>query len=220
MKILFDFLPILLFFGTFKFAERDAQAAADFATEHFGFLVSGGVVGPTEGPVLLATLVVIVATLAQIAFMLARGKKIDLMLWVSLALVTVLGGATVWFHNETFIKWKPSVLYWAMALAFWISQAVFGKNLLNTLMGGQLDLPAPVWRTLNRAWIGFFTLMGVLNLYIAYSFSTDVWVNFKLFGSLGLMLLFTLAQGIYLSRHLKPAESAAKGAAETGPGTP
>lgn len=217
MKLLLDFLPIVLFFGTFKFAERNAQAAADFATSHFGFLVSGGVVGPTEGPVLLATLVVIVATLAQIAFMLARGKKIDAMLWISLALVTVLGGATVWFHNETFIKWKPSVLYWAMALSFWVSQVFFRKNLLHTLMGGQLDLPESVWRTLTRAWFGFFGLMGILNLYVAYSFSTGTWVNFKLFGSLGLMLLFTLAQGVYLSRHLKAAED---GAAETGSGAP
>jgi intracellular septation protein len=209
MKILLDFLPILLFFGTFKFTERNAQASADFATEHFGFLVSGGVVGPTEGPVLLATLVVIVATLAQIAFMLARGKKIDLMLWISLALVTVLGGATVWFHNETFIKWKPSVLYWAMGLSFLISQWVFRKNLLHTLMGGQLELPPDVWQRLNLAWVAFFGLMGVLNLYVAYSFSTDTWVNFKLFGGLGLMLLFTLAQGLYLSRHIQPAESPA-----------
>ncbi|MBK6864456.1 MAG: septation protein A [Ideonella sp.] len=206
MKILFDFLPILLFFGTFKFAEADAQASADFATRHFGFLVNGGVVGPTEGPVLLATLVVIVATLAQIGFLLARGRKVDLMLWVSLALVVVLGGATVWFHNETFIKWKPSMLYWAMGLAFWISQAVFRKNLLQALMGEQLELPAAVWQRLNFAWIAFFAMMGLLNLYVAYSFSTAVWVNFKLFGGLGLMLLFTLAQGVYLSRHIKPAE--------------
>ncbi|HRI17826.1 MAG TPA: septation protein A, partial [Burkholderiaceae bacterium] len=196
------------FFGTFKFAERDAQAAADFATRHFGFLVNGGVVGPTEGPVLLATLVVIVATLAQIGYLVARGRKVDLMLWVSLTLVVVLGGATVWFHNETFIKWKPSMLYWAMGLAFWISQAVFRKNLLRTLMGDQLDLPAGIWQRLNFAWIAFFGLMGLLNLYVAYSFSTDTWVNFKLFGGLGLMLLFTLAQGVYLSRHLKHEDEA------------
>ena len=206
MKILLDFLPILLFFGTFKFAERDAQAAADFATRHFGFLVNGGVVGPTEGPVLLATLVVIVATAAQIGMLILRGRKVDLMLWISLALVVVLGGATVWFHNETFIKWKPSMLYWAMGLAFWISQAVFRKNLLQALMGEQLELPAAVWQRLNFAWIAFFAMMGLLNLYVAYSFSTAVWVNFKLFGGLGLMLLFTLAQGVYLSRHIKPAE--------------
>ena len=209
MKILFDFLPILLFFGTFKFAERDAQAAADFASRHFGFLVEGGVVGPNEGPVLLATLVVIVATLAQIGWLVARGRKVDLMLWVSLALVVVLGGATVWFHNETFIKWKPSLLYWAMGLAFWISQAVFRKNLLRTLMGEQLVLPATVWQRLNFAWIAFFGLMGLLNLYVAYSFSTAAWVNFKLFGGLGLMLLFTLAQGLYLSRYLEPEDGAA-----------
>jgi intracellular septation protein len=211
MKILFDFLPILLFFGTFKFTEHDAQGAADFATRHFGFLVSGGVVGPTEGPVLLATLVVIVATLLQIGFLLVRGRKIDLMLWISLALVTVLGGATVWFHNETFIKWKPSVLYWAMAASFWISQLVFRKNLLQTLIGEQMHLPAEIWQRLNRAWIAFFGLMGVLNLFVAYSFSTAAWVNFKLFGALGLMLLFTLAQGVYLSRHIKPVEPAPAG---------
>ncbi len=215
MKILLDFLPILLFFGTFKFAERDAQGAADFATQHFGFLVSGGVVGPVEGPVLLATLVVIAATMVQIAYLMARGRKIDLMLWISLGLVTVLGGATVWFHNETFIKWKPSVLYWAMAMSFWVSQFVFRKNLLQTLIGEQLELPAAIWQRLNWAWIAFFGVMGLLNLAVAYSLSTAAWVNFKLFGGLGLMLLFTLAQGLYLSRHVKPAGDDAAAPPET-----
>ena len=204
MKILFNFLPILLFFGTFKYAEGQKEWAARFASEHFGFLVSGGVVGTSEAPVLLATLVVIIATLAQISFLLARGKKIDMMLWISLGLVVVLGGATVWFHNETFIKWKPSVLYWAMGASFWISQTFFHKNLLQALIGEQLELPAGVWQRLNFAWIAFFALMGLLNLYVAYSFSTSTWVNFKLFGGIGLMLLFTLGQGVYLSRHIKP----------------
>ena len=204
MKLLFDFLPIFLFFGAFKYAEGQPDWAASFATEHLGFLVSGGVVGATEAPVLLATVVVIVASLAQIGFLLARGKKVDMMLWVSLILVTVLGGATVWFHNETFIKWKPSVLYWCMGLAFWLGPLLFNKNLLQALMGAQLDLPAPVWQRLNMAWVAFFGLMGLLNIYIAYSFSTATWVNFKLFGGMGLMLLFTLAQGIYLTRHMKP----------------
>ena len=210
MKILFDFLPILLFFGTFKYAEGQKDWAARFASEHFGFLVSGGVVGTTEAPVLLATMVVIVATLAQIAFLLARGKKIDLMLWISLGLVVVLGGATVWFHNETFIKWKPSVLYWAMGASFWVSQTFFHKNLLQTLIGNQLELPPSVWQRLNFAWITFFALMGLLNLYVAYSFSTSAWVNFKLFGGMGLMLVFTLAQGVYLSRHIKPDAAESK----------
>ncbi len=215
MKLLLDFLPIVLFFGTFKVAEHNAQQAADFATRHFGFLVSGGVVGPGEGPVLLATLVVIVATLAQIAFLLAARRKIDLMLWISLALVTLLGGATVWFHNETFIKWKPSVLYWAMALAFWISQTVFGRNLPQAVMGEQLALPARVWQRLNLMWIGFFTAMGLLNLYVAYNYSTSAWVNFKLFGILGLMFVFILAQGLYLSRHSKPGDGSAPTPRET-----
>ena len=207
MKILLDFLPLILFFGTFKYAEGHADWAARFATDHFGFMVSGGVVGIEEAPVLLATLVVIVATTAQIAYLLARRRKVDLMLWITFVLVVVLGGATVWFHSPTFIKWKPSVLYWAMGLSFWISQALFKKNLLQTLIGAQLELPAPVWQRLNFAWIAFFGLMGLLNLYVAYSYSTSTWATFKAFGATGLMLVFMLAQGFYLNRHVQPDAS-------------
>ena len=208
MKLLFDFLPILLFFGAFKYAEGQKDWAAQFATDHLGFVVSGGIVGPNEAPVLLATVVVIVATLAQIGWLVARGRKVDMMLWVSLGLVVVLGGATIWFHSETVIKWKPSVLYWVMGLGFWISRAVFRKNLLQTLMGDQLQLPPAVWQRLNFAWIAFFGLMGLANIYVAYSFSTATWVNFKLFGGIGLMLIFTLAQGLYLSRYLQADDEA------------
>ena len=164
-KLLFDFLPIILFFGAFKVAESNKERAAAFASEHFGFLVSGGAVGAGEAPVLLATLVVIVATLAQVTFLALRGKKIDLMLWVSLGLVVVLGGATIWFHSETFIKWKPTGLYWAMGAGFAVSEWLFGKNLLRSLLGEQMQLPEPVWKRLNLAWVAFFTLMGVLNLW-------------------------------------------------------
>ena len=204
MKILFDFLPILLFFGAFKYAEGQKDWAAAYATEHLGFLVSGGVVGSGEAPVLLATVVVIVATFAQVAFLLARGKKIDLMLWVSFALVSVMGGATIWFHSETFIKWKPTALYWFMAGSLLVSQTVFRKNLLHMLLGDKVDLPGAVWLRLGLAWIGFFAAMGVLNLYVAFNFETATWVNFKLFGGMGLMLAFVLAQGLYLSRHMQP----------------
>ena len=162
---------------------------------------------------LLATVVVIVATVVQIGTLLAQRKKIDMMLWITFVLVVVLGGATVWFHNATFIKWKPSVLYWAMGLAFWISQTFFRKNLLQTMMGQQLELPAPVWQRLNVAWIAFFAMMGLLNLYVAYSFSTSTWASFKAFGATGLMLVFMLAQGVYLSRHIKPEHDAAPSAA-------
>ena len=208
MKILLDFLPIILFFATFKYAEGNKQWAADFATQHLGFLVAGGKVGPNEGPVMLATIVVIIATLTQVAFLKLRGKKIDFMLWLSLVLVVVLGGLTVWFHNETFIKWKPSVLYWAMGTSFWLSQALLGRNLLPLLLGEQMQLPDMVWRRLNFAWIGFFGLMGLLNLWVAYSFATDVWVSFKLFGGIGLMLAFTVAQGLYLSKYLEDEPAA------------
>ena len=208
MKLLFDFLPILLFFGMFKYAEAHKDWAAAFATEHFGFIVSGGVVGADEAPVLLATVVVIFATLAQIAYLLSRGKKVDTMLWVSLALVVVLGGATVWFHNEEFIKWKPTVLYWAMALGLWVSAALFGKNLPRQMLGAHLRVPDPLWARVNWTWIVFFVMMGVLNRYVATQYSTASWVNFKLFGSMGLMFVFVLAQGLYLSRYAEPDEGA------------
>jgi intracellular septation protein len=209
MKLLFDFLPIILFFAAFKVADANKEAAAAFATSHFGFLVSGGIVGPGEAPVLLATLVVIGATLAQVAFLAMRGKKIDLMLWISLALVVVMGGLTVWLHNETFIKWKPTLLYWVMASVFALAPLLFGRNVLKLLLGEQLQLPDAVWKRLNLAWVTFFAVMGALNLWVAFNFETATWVNFKLFGSIGLMFVFTIAQGLYLSRYL-PDETANK----------
>jgi intracellular septation protein len=210
MKLLLDFLPILLFFGAFKYAEGHKDWAAAFATEHLGFVVSGGVVGAGEAPVLLATVVVVIATLAQVVWLKACGKKVDMMLWVSLALVTVLGGLTVWLHSETFIKWKPTGLYWAMGVGFLVSQLLFGCNLLKRMLGEQLQLPEPVWARLSLAWVAFFAAMGMLNLWVAYYFSTDTWVNFKLFGGIGLMLLFTLAQGLYINKHLPEEDPAPK----------
>jgi intracellular septation protein len=206
MKLLLDFLPLILFFVAFKGAEGNPDAAAAFATQHFSFLVQGGVVGPKEAPVLLATVVVMIATLAQAALLKLRGKKIDLMLWISLGLVVILGGATVWFHNETFIKWKPTGVHWAMALTLWISQAWFRKNLIQAMLGAELRLPDAIWLRLNRAWVLFFAAMGIANLYVAYNFSTSAWANFKVFGTTGLILLFTLGQGLYMSKHLPQEE--------------
>jgi intracellular septation protein len=203
MKLLLDFLPILLFFGTYKYAEAHKDWAAVFATEHFGFMVSGGMVGEQEAPVLLSTLVVIAATALQVAWLKTRGKKIDTMLWVSLGLIVVLGGATVWFHNETFIKWKPSVLYWVMALALWASANLFGKDILRQMLGDQLKLPDPIWKRLTLLWCAFFAVMGVINILVAYNFSTDSWVNYKLFGGTGLMIAFMIGQGLYVSRHIE-----------------
>jgi intracellular septation protein len=213
MKLLLDFLPILLFFVAFKLADANKEAAAALASTHLGFMVSGGVVGPAEAPVLLATVVVVVATLAQVGILAALGRRIDMMLWVSLTLVVVMGGLTIWLHSETFIKWKPTLLYWVMGSAFALAPLLAGRNLLRMLLGEQLQLPDPVWKRLNLAWVAFFTFMGGLNLWVAYTFATDTWVNFKLFGGIGLMLLFTIAQGFYLSRHL-PDEAAAPGTPE------
>ncbi len=202
MKLLFDFLPLILFFGTYQYAKGHAAWAAAFTTEHFGFMVSGGVVGVDEGPVMLATLVVMFATLAQVGILKMLRRKVDLMLWISLFLVVTLGALTVWFHNKTFIMWKPTGVYWAMALMFWGSQAFFGKNLIQGMLGGELTLPASVWATLNRAWIVFFGCMGVLNLVVAYNFSEATWVGFKAYGSTALLVLFTLGQGLYMGKHI------------------
>ncbi len=201
MKILFDFLPIALFFGMFKYAEGQREWAAATATDWLGFMVAGGVVGPAEAPVLLATVVVVLATLAQVLWLKVQGRKVDNMLWVSLALVTLLGGATVYFHSEAFIKWKPTVLYWVMGGALLVGQLVFKKNGVQAMMGAQMTLPAEVWARVNLSWVGFFVIMGFLNLWVAYSFSTGVWVNFKLFGGLGLMLVFVLGQAVYLNKY-------------------
>ncbi|WP_027994984.1 septation protein A [Simplicispira psychrophila] len=207
MKILFDFLPIALFFGMFKYADGHKEWAASTATEWLGFMVAGGVVGMAEAPVLLATVVVIVATLAQILWIKAKGRKVDTMLWVSLALVTVLGSATIYFHSENFIKWKPTVLYWVMGGALLIGQVFFRVNLIKRLMGAQMELPESAWRAMNWGWTGFFAVMGVLNLWVAYNFDTNTWVNFKLFGGMGLMFAFVIAQALFLGRYVKDTDN-------------
>jgi intracellular septation protein len=204
MKLLLDFLPLVFFFVTYKVAGLHPDAAAAFATHWMGGLVSGGVVGPKEAPVLLGTVVVIAATLLQAIWMKANRRKIDLMLWISLALVVVLGGLTVWFHNETFIKWKPSIAFWLMGLVFWISQAFLHKNLLRSTLGAEIELSDMVWQRLNFAWVAYFGLMGLLNVWVVYSFSTDAWANFHTFGTTALSFAFILGQGFYLSRHLEP----------------
>jgi intracellular septation protein len=212
MKLLFDFLPIVLFFATFKYAEGNKEGAAALASDYFGAIVSGGVVGPEEAPVLLATAMVIAASLIQVVVMLALRKKIPVMLWVSLVLVVVLGGATIWFHSNTFIKWKPTILYWTLGTALAVAVGLLRKNPIKALMGAQLHLPDPAWLRLNLAWAAFFVAMGFVNLYVAYNFATEAWVNFKVFGTTALMVVFTLAQGWYISRHALETDPSATSA--------
>ena len=214
MKLLLDFLPLILFFGTFKYAEGHEDWAAAFATEHLGFLVAGGHVGRAEAPVLLATVVVMAATIAQVIFLKLRRRKVDLMLWISLALVVVMGGATIYFHSETFIKWKPTGLYWGMAVVFLVSDLVFRKNLLRSMMEKDVQLPDLAWRRMNLGSVLFFVALGFLNLYVAFHFPTATWANFKVFGVTGLFVLFTLGQGLYMSRHIIEPAAQADGADE------
>lgn len=174
MKIFFDFFPIILFFAVFK----------------------------TWG-IYAATSVAIVATIGQIAWLWRKNGFVEPMQWVSLGVIVVFGGATLITQDETFIKWKPTVLYWLMGGALWVGHLVFKRNLLRQLMSAQLTLPDHAWRVLLHSWAVFFTGMGFLNLWVANHFDTDTWVSFKLFGGLGLMLVFVLIQGFYLSRFMQ-----------------
>jgi intracellular septation protein len=211
MKIFFDLLPIFLFFASFKWAEGHKELASHWMTQHLGFAVSGGAVSLTEAPVLLATVIVIAATLLQIVVLKALRKPVDKMLWAGLVVVVVLGGLTLWFHDETFIKWKPTIIYWLMGAGFLITEIILGRKMLAQMMGGQIEAPDFVWKQLGWAWVLFFAAMGVLNLWVAFHFPTDTWVSFKMWGSLGLTLVFTLIQGLYLGRHMKPEEAGKAG---------
>ncbi|MEY4592032.1 MAG: hypothetical protein RIR18_927 [Pseudomonadota bacterium] len=201
MKLLFDLFPVVLFFISFKFAEGAPQQAVDI-------LATLGIEAPseTQGPILLATVVVILATIAQIAWTWWQHKKVDKTLWISLVLVVVLGGMTLILRDESFIKWKPTLLYWVMGSGLLGAVLIFKKNPLGSLLAEKLELPAPIWRKLNFLWSGFFLALGFVNLYVANNFSTDSWVNFKLFGVTGLIFLFVLLQGFYLAPHM-PSEA-------------
>ncbi len=174
MKFLFDLFPIFLFFLAFKVWD-----------------------------IYVATAVAIAATIGQIGYLKLRGRKVDTMMWVSLAIIVVFGGATIALHDETFIKWKPTVLYWLFAIVLSTSELLWRKNLIRSLMQAQqLTMPDGAWRTLNWSWVGFFSCMGVLNLYVAFNYTTDTWVSFKLFGGMGLMLVFVVLQALYMARYI------------------
>jgi intracellular septation protein len=173
MKFLFDFFPVILFFAAFKLA---------------GIYVATGVA--------------IAATFAQVGWLKLRGRRVEPMLWASLGIIVLFGGATLLLQDETFIKWKPTVLYWLFG-AVLAGALAFRRNLIRVMLSEQVQLPDAVWSRLNWSWIGFFAFMGALNLYVAYNFSTDHWVNFKLFGGMGLMLVFVLGQALVLARFIE-----------------
>ncbi len=200
MKILFDLFPIFLFFAAYQVGEKNPVTTTAWLAA-LGILLGGAKPG-----VFLATLVAMVATFGQIAWVWLRHRKVDTMLWVSLVLIVVFGGATLLLHDETFIKWKPTVLYWLFSLSLGLGPILFERNLIRAMMEKNLSLPDAIWGRLNFAWAVFFALMGIANLWVAMHYSTDSWVNFKMFGSVGLMLLFIIGQTIYLSRHIKEEE--------------
>ncbi len=174
MKLLFDLFPVILFFVAFKFYD-----------------------------IYIATGVAIAASVVQIGWLLARRRPIAGMQWASLAIIVVFGGLTLFLHDETFIKWKPTVLYAAFALALMTSRYVFGKNLIKAMMDSQVKLPTAIWTRLNLGWAVFFAAMAALNIYVAYNYPTATWVNFKLFGTMGLTLAFVLAQAFYIGRFIE-----------------
>ncbi|WP_428825107.1 septation protein A [Azonexus sp. IMCC34842] len=199
MKLLFDLFPVILFFIAFKYSEKNPELAASWV----GSLLGSAAVDIKQAPILLATVVVIAATVAQIAWVHFRHGKVDKMLWVSLVLVSFFGGMTLIFQDETFIKWKPTILYWVFAGSMAFGALVLKKNAIKAMLGEQMTLPEAVWSKVNFSWVAFFIFMGVLNLVIAFNFPTDVWVNFKLFGGMGLLLVFVVGQGMLLSKYVE-----------------
>lgn len=174
MKFLFDFFPILLFFVAYKLYD-----------------------------IYVATAVIIVASVIQISWFWIKNHRVEKMHLITLVLVLLLGGATLLLRDPVFIYWKPTVVNWAFALAFFGSQFIGKKNFLQRMLDSQITVTSPhVWRNLNFAWVAFFIAMGIINLYVAYHFDENTWVNFKLFGMMGLTFVFVIAQSFYLMRYI------------------
>lgn len=173
MKLLFDLFPVILFFIAYKF---------------FGIYA--------------ATAVAMVATLAQIIYCKIKHGAVDKMLIISGVLIVVFGGATLFLKDPKFIQWKPTILYWLFSAGLLISQFFFNKNPMKALMEKQVSLPETIWSKINWAWAALFIVLGCLNLYVAFNYPEDTWVNFKLFGITGIMFVFIVAQTVLLSKHL------------------
>ncbi len=174
MKLFLDFLPILLFFVAYKVYD-----------------------------IYTATAVIIVATVIQVGWFWFKHHRVENMHLITLVLVLVLGGLTLFLQDENFIKWKPTVVNWAFAIAFLGSQFIGKKNLLQRMLDKQITVSSTkVWTNLNIAWIVFFIIIGILNLFVAFNFDTNTWVNFKLFGMLGLTIVFVIGQSFYLTRYI------------------
>ena len=173
MKFLFDLFPVILFFIAYKFSN-----------------------------IYTATLVVIGATIFQVIYSKLVHKRVDKLLIFNAVLISILGGTTLWLHDANFIKWKPSILYWLLSGALLFFQFFKKKNLVKNLMGKQIQLTEKGWDQISITSAVFFGVLGALNLYIAFNFSESTWVNFKLFGTLGMTLVFMVLQAVYMAKFL------------------
>jgi intracellular septation protein len=203
MKLLFDFFPIILFFVSYY------QAS---------FLVENTFIGQLINPekpefitaTIVATSIAIIASFIQVGYHWLKTHKFERMHLFSLALITILGGITIYLGNPAFIQWKPTVLNWLFAVVFLFSMFIGDRPIIQRMMGEQIKLPENVWKTLNLSWVAFFCISGAANLYVAFYYNLqadagdrmDTWVNFKLFGLMGLTIAFVILQAIYLSRHI------------------
>ena len=171
MKFLFDLFPVALFFVAIQVWD-----------------------------IFVATGVAIGATIAQVLWLALRKKRIEPMLWASLAIIVVFGGLTLYLRDKTFILWKPTVLYWLFGTVL-AGGALLGRNLIRGLLSEQMALPERIWARLNWSWVVFFVCMGFANLYVAFNYSEKIWATFKLFGGMGLMLVFVVAQSLLLAKY-------------------
>lgn len=195
MKLFFDFLPIALFFIAYKFG------GGIYQWDGQDYDVKG---------IYVATAVMIIASILQVAITWFLTRKVEKSHLITLVLVVVLGGATLWLQNPDFIKWKPTAVNWLFAAAFIGAQLFTDKSLLERMMAEHIQLPVAIWGRLNVAWVLFFVISGLANLYVAFNFPEEVWVNFKLFGLLGLTILFIIGQSVYLSKYITEVTPASK----------
>ncbi|MDO9106043.1 MAG: septation protein A [Methylovulum sp.] len=177
MKQLFEFFPIVLFFIAYKFYD-----------------------------IYVATAVVMVATIIQVSYNWFKHRKVETMQWITLGLIIVMGGATLYLQDEQFIKWKLSIIEWLFGVAFLGSQVIGKKPFVERMMSSSISLPPEVWGRLNMLWGGFFISVGFINLYVMYNYSTDDWVTFKTFGVPALMVIFIVLQMIFLYKYVPETE--------------
>ena len=205
MKFLFDLFPVLLFFLSYNRAQQNPEQAHQLANQILGGFTSGSSIALQMAPIIIATAIAVIASVAQIAYLLLRRKKVDAMLWVSFSIVTVFGGLTIYLQNDTFVKLKVTIIYWLFASGFLFSHYVLKKNFLKISMGKEITMPDQAWTSLNFIWIGYFALMGAANLYVALTYSQATWVSYK-FYSLFSLPVFLIAQSFLLVKYIKDEE--------------